>query len=236
MMAAELRQMSQRVGRLEAQLQNQGLLNLLNQIEAQKVELARLRGSQEEMAHVQQQADRRQKELFADFDVRLRELANRPPPPPSDNMRLQPSPNLISSAPVAVRAAPAPAADPEAESRTYNQAMRLVNSGDYPGAIKAFTTFLEQYPTGPLSSNGHYWLGLSHAALRDHKSAVASYLRLLKDFPLSDKVPDTMLSLSRAYVQMGETDRARAQLDELIRRFPITKAAADARKLHGELN
>lgn len=245
-MQRELGQLRERVNRLEAQQQGQGIIQLLNQVEALRTEVAALRGSQQEMAHMQQNADRRQKELFANFDdrlresdqrlrefdqrmreldQRLRELASRPAPA-AETIRLQPSASLMVPQPTA-----AGAVDPEAEGRRYDAALALFRAGDYRAAVTAFQEFLRQYPSGALASNGHYWLGLSHFALGEFREAAASQLRLLKDFPLSAKVPDAMVNLARAQIQMGDIETARTTLEQVIARYPVSRAAEVARQV-----
>ncbi len=243
--ATELRRMlisqDERLARLEKQLHSQGLLNLLNQVEALKAEVARLRGSQEEQTYRLDNADKRARDLFADLDGRIKELASRPAAAPADAIRLQVSRSLAPSAtpPVAAPAAAAPtpvtvmpaSQDGEAETRAYTSAHALVRSGKYKDAVAAFQTFLRQYPEGSLAANAWYWTGVSFAALSDFGSALASYQRLLKDFPSDPKVPDTMLSLARAQVQLNQPEQARATLERLIGAHPQSRAAEGGKRL-----
>ncbi len=226
---AELRRtviaQDERIGRLEAQLQNQGLLNLLNQVEFLKAEVARLRGGQEEQAHKLENADKRARELFSDLDGRVKELASRPATPPADAVRLQVAQSLVTAAPP-----PAPI-DSEAEARAYEAAQSLVKAGKYKEAVTTFQSFLKQFPSGALAANALYWTGFSHVGLSDFKGASLSYQRLLKDFPGSPKAQDAMLSLARAQVQMNESDLARATLEQLIAKHPQSKAAENGKKL-----
>jgi tol-pal system protein YbgF len=214
-----------RIGRLETQLQNQGLLNLLNQVEALKIEVARLRGGQEEQAYKLDNADKRTRDLFADLDGRVKELASRPAAPSADAVRLQVSQSLVAAVPP-----PAPV-DSEAEARAYEAAQSLVKGGKYKEAVAAMQGFLKQYPTGALAANALYWTGFSHVGLSDFKSAAVSYQRLLKDYPVSPKAPDALLSLARAQVQMNDADAARSTLDQLIAKHPQSKAAESGKKL-----
>ncbi len=240
----ELRRMlisqDERLARLEKQLHSQGLLNLLNQVEALKAEVARLRGSQEEQTYRLDNADKRARDLFADLDGRINELASRPAPPPADAIRLQVSRSLAPTvastiAPAAASPAPvatAPAAPAaEAEARAYATAHALVRSGKYKDAVAAFQAFLRQYPESTLAANAWYWTGVSFAALSDFGSALASYQRLLKDFPSDPKVPDTMLSLARAQVQLNQPEQARATLERLIGAHPQSRAAEGGKRL-----
>lgn len=218
-----------RIARLEAQLQNQGLLNLLNQLETLKDDVARLRGAQEEQAHRLDGADQRAKEIFVDLDTRISELANRPsvaaPPAQTDAIRLQPAQSLL------MPPGPAPLVDVEAERRAYNTALNLVRSGRYSEGLGALQIFLRQYPTGTLAANAMYWMAFSHVGLSDFQGAVQGYQRMLAAFPNSGKAPDGMLSLARAQVQLRDSQAARATLENLLTRHPRSEAAEGGRKL-----
>jgi tol-pal system protein YbgF len=221
---------SDRISRLESQLQNQGLLGMLNQVEALKSDVARLRGAQEELAHRLEMSDKRTKDLFVDLDERLKEVASRPVAAPTDAIRLQPSQSLVVTA--APPGLPLTTADSEAEARSYEVAHALIKAGKYKEAIGAFQSFLNQYPTGPLAANALYWMGISQVTgFSDFKSAAESYQRLLKDFPASPKVPDALLSLARAQIQLEDKETARATLNLLLAKHPVSKAAENGKKL-----
>lgn len=218
----DIRALEDRLHRLEAQLSNQGLLNLLNQLAELRAELSRLRGQQEEQQNAIAQTQRRQKELYEDLDNRIKELANRPAASAvaPEAIQLQPSRTLLGSG-----------LDARSESRSYEAALTQFRSGDYNAAISAFQAFLAEYPNGSLASNAYYWLGLAHASLGDNASAVQAYQKLINDFPASNKVPDAMLSLARSRLQMGETAAAQSLLDQLVAKYPQSRAAENARKL-----
>lgn len=236
-----LQAQQERITRMEAQMQNQGVIGLLNQIEALKAEVARLRGFQEEQAYQMDVAEKRVKDLFVDLDTRLsqvRELANRPMTEQTDTIRLQSAQALANLPAAAAPAAPAaaPAADPEAESRAYGAAHALVKGGKYMEAVQAMRAFMEQYPNGSLAPNAVYWMGFSQVNLGDFPAAATSYQKLIDDYPTSSKAPDAMLSLARARIQSNELAQGRATLEQLIAKYPISKAAATGKKLLATLN
>ena len=228
-----LQAQQERMARMEAQMQNQGMIGLLNQVEALKAEIARLRGFQEEQAYQMDVAEKRVKDLFVDLDTRLsqvKELASRPSLPQADAIRLQPA-QALSSVPAA-----APPGDPDAESRAYGAAHALVKGGKYKEAVHAMQAFLEQYPSGSLAPNAVYWMGFSQVNLSDFPGAANSYQKLIDDYPSSPKAPDAMLSLARARIQSNELAQARATLEQLIGKYPTSKAAATGKKLLATLN
>ncbi|MBI5330485.1 MAG: tol-pal system protein YbgF [Betaproteobacteria bacterium] len=212
-----------RIARLEAQLQNQGLLNLLNQVEALKAEVARLRGAQEEQTHHAAEADTRAKELYADLDGRIKELASRPSGPPPEAVRLQPAQGLVNGAP--------PGADASGEAKAYEAAQNLVKGGRYKEAVPAFQAFLKQYPSGALTANAWYWLGFSHVAQSDFKGGATIFQRMVKDFPAHAKAPDAMLSLARAQIQLNEPEAAKTMLEQLLVKHPASRAAENGKRL-----
>jgi tol-pal system protein YbgF len=219
-----------RLGRLESQLQNKGLLNLLNEVEALKAEVARLRGTQEELAYQQSNADKRAKDLFADLDDRVKELESRPVEvaSPPNAIHLQPAQAL--STPVAAAVAP-PVAALEGETKAYEAAHNLVKAGRYKEAVLALQTFAKTYPNSSLVPNAHYWTGFSYVGMSDFESAAASYQYLIQTFPHSPKTADAMLSLARAQVQMNRQTDAITTLESLIAKFPYSRAADNGKKL-----
>lgn len=216
---------SDRISKLETQLQNQGLWDLLKQVEVLKTDVAGLRGAQEEQAHRLEAADKRTKDLFGDLDERLKEVASRPVAASTDAIRLQPSQSLVASS-------VPPVVTSDAETKTYEVAHALIKAGKYKEAIGAFQAFVRQYPSGPLAANALYWIGFSQfAGLSDFNKAAESYQRLLKDFPTSPKVPDALFSLARTQVQLDDKEAARTTLNQLLAEHPTSKAAENGKKL-----
>lgn len=216
----DMRAVEDRLRRLEAQLSNQGLLNLLNQLSELRAELARLRGQQEDQQQAIAQTQRRQKELYEELDNRIKELASRPAAAAPEAIQLQPSRTLLGAG-----------LEARSESRSYEAALNQFRSGDYKAAVNSFQAFLGEYTNGSLASNAYYWLGLAHASLGDYGNAVQAYQKLINDFPSSNKVPDAMLSLARSKIQLGETAVAQSTLDQLVAKYPQSRAAENARKL-----
>lgn len=222
---ARLDELTSLLMRLEAQVNNKGWLGMLNQVESLKNEVARLRGAQEEMDHALQLAEKRQREVLADFDSQLkelRELAKRPVPVAAV---------AADSARAASVARAAPPSDPEAETKAYEAALNRFKAADYAGAVAAFNDFLARHPDSSLAGNACYWLGLTYFSMADHKSAAATQKRLLREYPQHAKVPDAKLNLARAQIQLGETENARQELEQVIAIYPASRSAELAKKI-----
>lgn len=66
----------ERLERIESALSNQGLLQMLQQLETLEQEIARLRGAAEEQNHALAQLKKRQRDMYADMDRRLQRFEN----------------------------------------------------------------------------------------------------------------------------------------------------------------
>ena len=82
-----------------------------------------------------------------------------------------------------------------------------------------------------LAGNAQYWIGFSHFSLGDHKAAAESHQKLMQVYPTSPKVPDAMLGLARAQIQLGETKAAQSTLQLIVSQHAGTKVAESAQKL-----
>ena len=69
-----LTQQEERLTKLDATLRSQGLVELLQSVEALKEEIAKLRGQIEVNANQIETTQKRQKDLYVDLDNRLRKL------------------------------------------------------------------------------------------------------------------------------------------------------------------
>lgn len=222
----DVKALQDRVGKLDAQLNSQGLLDLMQQIEALKEELSKVRGQTEVNSHAVETAEKRQRDLYVDLDNRMRKLerVGDAAAPATDASA------GTAGAPAAAAAAAAGSADAAAENRAYESAFNLFKIGNYQAAIAAFENFLKTYPASPLAANAQYWIGNSYSALRDYKAAIASQQKLLSLYPTSPKVPDAMLNMASSQSDLGDKATARKTLQEIIAKYPASPAADVAKK------
>lgn len=222
----KLKAMDERVSKLDATLRSQGLLELLQSVEAMKSDMAKLRGQIEVNTYNIDTTQKRQKDLYVDLDNRLRKLERVDGPAPSAT----PVPGA-SPAP----APPAASSDPAAETRTYETAFNLFKIGNYQAAIAGFQSFLKSYPASPLAANAQYWIGNSYSALKDYKTAIAQQQKLIQTYPSSPKVPDAMLNIASSQTELGDKESAKKSLEEIIAKHPLSPAADTAKKRLGSL-
>lgn len=229
--AQQMQGMDARMAKMESQLTGQGMVDLLNQLEALKADLNKLRGQLEVQMHELETTQKRQKDLYADLDARLRNMerpgsANAATVAPSATQQISPQ---SAAKGVAQVASPAD----QAESIPYDAALNLFKVGNYQGAIAGFQNFLKNYPTSGLAASAQYWIGNSFFAQRDYKAARDAQHKLLVTYPNSQKIPDAMLNLASCQMELGETAAARKTLEELVAKYPVSSAAELAQKRLG---
>ena len=217
----KLKAMDERVTKLDTTLRAQGLLDLLQSVEAMKNDMAKLRGQIEVNTYNIDTTQKRQKDLYVDLDNRLRKLERVDGPAPST------APVPGTTPPPVL---PGAATDPAAESRTYESAFNLFKIGNYQAAIAGFQNFLKAYPSSPLAANAQYWIGNSYSALKDYKSAIAQQQKLIHTYPNSPKVPDALLNLASSQAEIGDKEGAKRSLEEILSRHSLSPAADTARK------
>lgn len=193
--------------RLDAKSDKTSTLDLIGQHDQTMQEIAKLRGQVEVLSNDVSNLQKRQKDLYVDIDTRLR--------------KLEPRQVTIDGKEEAVA---------QSEQSTYDDALSLLKSGDYKGAVSALDGFLRQYPGSGYAANAQYWLGNGYYALHDCKSAIAAQQLVVKNYPDSPKAADAMLNMATCYTEMKDTKKARATLDSLVAKYPDSTAAQTARE------
>ena len=241
------RELDDRLSVIEVQLKSGGLVDLANQIEQLKGDLARLRGQIEVLTYELSESQKRQRDLYVDLDSRMRkvETAQAAPPPAATAQPAAPDPSAPVagslpppgvSAPVPPGAAVVPPiamvrpSDSAAEQRAYDAALDLFKRGDYGGAIGAFNGFVRTYPRTALSSSAQYWIGNAHYARRDYRAAITAQRTLIANYPDSTKVPDALLNIASAQGELGDNAGMRRTLEEIVAKHPQSEAAGKARQ------
>ena len=235
------RDLDERIATLERQLKSGALVDLANNVEGLKGDVARIRGQIEVLTYELDQSQKRQRDLYVDLDARMRKLEGAPGAGAADtsggNSAADPSGSnsVASSVGNSVsNSATGAAASSANEQRSYDAALDQFKRGDYPGAITGFTAFVKANPRSALASSAQYWIGNAHFARKDFKAAIAAQRQLLLTWPDSAKVPDALLNIATAQSELGDNAAARRTLEELIGKYPQSDAAAKAKQRLGQ--
>ena len=222
--------LDERVATLERQLKSGALVDLANNVEGLKSDVARIRGQIEVLTYELEQSQKRQRDLYVDLDARMRKLEGAAGAAASDAAPA----DATAAAGAAATSAGSAATSAGAEQRTYDAALDQFKRGDFQGAITGFTAFVKTNPKSALAPSAQYWIGNAHFARKDYKAAIASQRQLILAWPDSPKVPDALLNVASAQAELGDNAAARRTLEELIGKFPQSDAATKAKQRLGQ--
>ena len=182
------------------------ILDLANQLETLRADLAKLRGQDEQLARDVAEVQRKQKDLTQGVDDRLRKF----------------EPSKISVDGKEFVASPA-------ETRDFDAALAVLRKGDFAAAQTSFLDFLKRYPESGYRASSLFWLGNAQYALRSYKEAIVNFKAVLSVAPDHLRAPEAALSIANCQVELKDVRSARKTLEDLIKVYPQSEAAAVAK-------
>lgn len=189
------------------------LLELNNQLELMRGDLAKLRGQDElqqqgirDLSKDVAELQRKNTDQQAAFEARLR--------------KLEPQRLSLDGREVTVEAE---------EKKSYDDAVALLRNNDFAGAIAGLQTFTRRYPASAYAAHAAYWLATAHYSKGDLKDAMSGYRSVVANFPDHPRAAEAMLALANCQAESKDIKGARKTLEELVKTYPNTEAAAAGR-------
>lgn len=207
-----------RLSRVERVMDNQGLMDLMSEIDALRRENELLRNDVDVLRNTVEQAGERQKQLYLDVDQRLQLIEGSNSAATAADGSI-PQAASASSAAVSV--------DDRGE---YQAAFELLKARQYGEATTAFRRFLADHPESGLADNAQYWLAESIYVVQQYEAALAEFGLLLERYPGSPKTPDALLKLGYCHYELKRYGEARDALSLVIRDHADSSAARLARE------
>ncbi|MWV17073.1 tol-pal system protein YbgF [Pseudomonas sp. L-22-4S-12] len=207
---------------------------LFMQLQQMQQEIAQLRGMVEEQQNQIERLKQESLSRYQDLDSRLAGGAAGAAAPTQNS----PAAGAINAgaAPTAPaqQAPAAPAsnepADPAKEKLYYDAAFDLIKAKDFDKASQAFGAFLRKYPNSQYAGNAQYWLGEVNLAKGDLQGAGKAFAQVSVTYPTHAKVPDSLFKLADVEQRLGNTEKAKGILRQLIAQFPGSSAAQLAQR------
>lgn len=191
----------------QVQQLRRSLVELNAQLEAQRSETARLRGSHEQLARDLADTQRRLKDAVSALDERLRGF--------------EPQKVSIDGKEISVDAD---------ERRGHDQAMALLRSGDFEKAASALGAFLQRYPQSGYGDSVRFWLGNAHYGQKNYKEAINAFKAMVAGAPNHPRAPEALLAMANCQAETKDVRGARRTIEELIKLYPTSEAAAAGRE------
>jgi tol-pal system protein YbgF len=178
------------------------LLDLNNQLEMMRTEMAKLRGQDEQLTRDVVELQRLQKDVQQGVDDRIR--------------KLEPQKVSVDGQEILV--------DPD-ERRQFEESMAVLRKGDFAAASSAFSAFNRRYPGSGYRPAALFWLGNAQYGMRDYKEAMSSFRSLVVSAPDHPRAPEALLAVVNCQMELKDTKGARRTLDELVKTYPRSEAA-----------
>jgi tol-pal system protein YbgF len=183
------------------------LLDLQTQIETLRVEMTRLVGQNEQLARDVAELQRQQKDVIVGLDERLR--------------KFEPAKVTVDGREFTAE---------QSEKRDYEAALGVFRKGDFAEAQTSFADFIKRYPSSGYVPSAFFWLGNAQYATRDYQVAIQNFRNLLTQAPDHLRAPEAVLSIANCQVELKDTKAARKTLEDLIKAYPQSEAAAAAKQ------
>lgn len=197
--------------------QSKAQLDLSNQIEQLKAEVARLRGQVETLNYELETTKKRQQDFYIDLDGRVRKFE-------AAAVEAKPAEDAAAAPP------PVKKSDPAAAARDYEAALNQFKAGKYKESATAFDAFVKAHPDSDLAPSAQYWLGNSFYGQRECQKAIEAQKLVVARWGSHPKAADAMLNMSTCQQELGDAKSAKQTMEQLIARYPGTPAAETAAK------
>ena len=223
------KQLEDRIGALESQLKSQGLVDLLNQVEQLKSDVARLRGQIEVLNHELEQSGKRQRDLYVDLDTRLRKLEGGPGanvPPAQSGASETPAasaavPPAGAAASAATGQAARPAAGPSSGSSPAAGAATPAMTGSLGGRSGAIATDIA-------AEQRAYDAALDQFKSGNYGAAIGGFTAFIKNYPRSPLASSAQYWIGNAQFAQKDFRASIASQRQLLSAYPDSAKAPDA--------
>lgn len=194
---------------IQDQLQplRRSMLELNSQIDVLRAEVAKLRGTNEQLARELADTQRKLTDQTQSIDARFKPLE--PQKVSLDGREFQVAPD---------------------ERSQYDAAIGLVRRGDFAEAVAALNAFLKRYPASGYNDSVRFWLGNAQYGKRDYRDAIATFRAFVAANPEHPRAAEALLALGNCQVELKDNRAAKRSFDDVIKAYPGTEAAQAAKE------
>jgi TolA-binding protein len=172
-----------------------------------EADIAALQGRIEELAHATEQHDRQTADDRARLETRVAAMEQ-------------------TQTKIVDKVAPTM---PDDKDQLWSQAGLRLAGGQRDDGRRFYRAFIQRFPQDPRASQAYLAIGQSFVAESKFPNAAAEFQKVLDAYPRSAEVPEAMWQLSSAFVQLKFCTDAKALLSDLVKRYPKSPRATDAK-------
>ena len=165
-----------------------------------------------------------------DAESSMRSLRATPVPPESRPAPVPAPPPTPAPAPASPTSGPTPSRNTEAD-RMFAGALAKLRAGDDGQAALEFTEFVTQYPAHPQAAAAQNYIGDAYYRQREYRQALGEYQKTVDTYTQAAQVSEALLKIGLCQRALGDGARAKTSWEQVIKQFPKSDAARQARTL-----
>jgi len=125
----------------------------------------------------------------------------------------------------------APSLTTKTAEELYQVGMAKFQAKDFDAAVLLFYELIVTYPSHALRESAQFLVAEIFYAQKDYRGALAEFQALVRDVPRGRKVPDALVKIGLTQRELGERDTAQRTWERVLRDYPTSVAARQARVL-----
>jgi TolA-binding protein len=127
----------------------------------------------------------------------------------------------------------------------YLGILEMLEHKDCGPAVSRLDAFAQQHRTSDLADNALYWAARCYVLMGDstpgrstefYNQAISKFYDVGTSYPKGDKTPPALWEQGNLFIQLGDVPDARIVFSRLIRDYPASPEAAQARQKLAELD
>ena len=111
----------------------------------------------------------------------------------------------------------------------YENATRDARGGKYDLALQEYQDYLKYYKDMDYAPNAQFNVGVIYFTQNNLESALSAFDAVLEKYPDNAKTPDALLMKGKTLVKMGRPTQGASEFRDLIKRFPNSDQATQAK-------
>ncbi len=212
---AKIADLETRVRALEQVNVNRGasVASAVSRAEAIQTEFAAVKGAVDSNTHVINGVNNQMQSLYRELERRIQVL--------EDQLRLIQDMLKKSAGSGAPRATE--------EYLAYQSAVEKMTSSEYLRAAADFQDFIRNHPKSELIGSAQFQIGECYYQDGDYQQAIKQFQIFIERNPRNPKVADALVRQGAAFVELNMIEEAKAFLTKVMRDYPQSSAANQAK-------
>ncbi len=142
--------------------------------------------------------------------------------------------SVVGGGAVALTDSAAAASSVPVPEEMYRQIYLDFSRMEYEIALEESEAFLREYPGNPMTEDVRFIRGECFLELGKDHDALREFSTILQDYPRGRKTPAVLLRMAITYDRTGDSELAHGVAGRLLREYPDSEEAAEARERFGD--